>query len=283
MDDDESDREGLSHLGFGRGASTEGPRHAAEESGDEEERTSFGRHVLIFLRELLVVVVGAVIVASLLRGFVGQMFIIPSGSMETTLQIGDRVAVEKLSTVKRGHVVVFEDPGGWLSGQPEEERGGVGKALEFIGVLPDTGTGHLIKRVVGLPGDEVECCDEQGRILVNGQPLDEEPYLYSDGGQSVDPSLIEFDVVVPKDRMFVLGDHRDASRDSRCHLHDPGQGQEGMNAFVPLDLVVGHSMAVVWPLDHAHRLPIPDTYESIPPGKAPVGEARIEAGEDADC
>lgn len=281
--DDDKDREGLSRLGFGRDTSTEGPRHAADDPKDEEQRTSFGKHVLIFCRELLVVVVGAVIVASLLRGFVGQMFIIPSGSMETTLQIGDRVAVEKLSTVKRGHVVVFEDPGGWLSGEPAEERGRVGKALEFIGVLPDTGTGHLIKRVIGLPGDEIECCDDEGRLLVNGQPLQEEEYLFSDGGQTVDPSLIEFDVVVPEGRMFVLGDHRDASRDSRCHLHDPGQGQEGMNAFVPLDLVVGHSMAVVWPFGHAHLLPIPETYETIPPGKAPVGEAKIEAGEDANC
>lgn len=283
MDEDESERDGLHRLGFGRGGASEQPRHAADDSEEQSEHTSFGKHVLIFFRELLVVVVGAVIVAALLRGFVGQMFIIPSGSMETTLQIGDRVAVEKLSTVKRGHVVVFEDPGGWLSGETGEERGRIGKALEFIGVLPDSGTGHLIKRVVGLPGDEVECCDDQGRILVNGQPLEEDSYLYSDEGQTVDPSLIEFDVVVPEGRMFVLGDHRDASRDSRCHLHDPGQGQEGMNAFVPLDLVVGHSMAVVWPLGNAHRLPIPDTFETIPAGKEPVGEAMIEAGEDANC
>ena len=110
--------------------------------------------MLAFFKELTVVVIGAVIVASLLRGFVGQMFLIPSVSMENTLQVDDRVVVEKLSTVKRGQVIVFKDPGGWLTGPAARERGPIGRALEFVGVLPDTGTEHLIKRVIGLPGIE---------------------------------------------------------------------------------------------------------------------------------
>src|SRR4029077_18915501 len=96
---------------------------------------------------------------SLLRGFVGQMFIIPSESMQNTLQVNDRVLVEKLSSIKRGQIVVFKDPGGWLTGPRAKERGPIGKAFQFIGVLPDTSTEHLIKRVVGLPGDSVMCCD----------------------------------------------------------------------------------------------------------------------------
>ena len=109
--------------------------------------------------------------ASLLRGFVGQMFLIPSVSMENTLQVDDRVVVEKLSAVKRGQVIVFKDPGGWLTGTIVRERGPIGKALEFVGVLPDTSTEHLIKRVIGLPGDRVICCDAADRVTVNGQPL----------------------------------------------------------------------------------------------------------------
>ena len=161
-------------------------------------RQTFAQHVGAFIKELLAVVIGAVIVASLLRGFVGQMFIIPSISMQNTLQVSDRVVVEKLSSVKRGQVVVFADPGGWLTGVHAEERGRIGKALEFVGILPDTGTEHLIKRVVGMPGDHVVCCDAKGRITVNDVPLDETTYLYTDPDKvQADPSKIRFDVVVP--------------------------------------------------------------------------------------
>ena len=247
---------------------------------------TFGQHVGAFVKELLAVVVGAVIVASLLRGFVGQMFIIPSISMQNTLQIDDRVVVEKLSSIKRGQVVVFADPGGWLSGTGPAERGLIGRALEFVGVLPDTSTEHLIKRVVGMPGDHVVCCDSQGRITVNDVPLTEDSYLYrSPDGVLADPSKIRFDVVVPADRVFVLGDNRGASRDSRCHLNDTGGGQvKGENAFVPLDLVVGRAIAVAWPVSDAHRLPIPATYAGVP---VPVEPAPVrpvvQAGPEASC
>ena len=247
---------------------------------------TFGQHVGAFVKELLAVVVGAVIVASLLRGFVGQMFIIPSISMQNTLQIDDRVVVEKLSSIKRGQVVVFADPGGWLSGNGPAERGLIGRALEFVGVLPDTSTEHLIKRVVGMPGDHVVCCDAKGRITVNDVPLDEESYLYtSPEGVVADPSKIRFDVVVPADRVFVLGDNRAASRDSRCHLNDIRAGQtKGENAFVPLDDVVGRAIAVAWPVSEAHRLPIPATYADIPvPVDAAPVKPVVEAGPEARC
>jgi signal peptidase I len=269
---------------------------ASGESADDEARAgeprslTFSQHVKAFTKELVVVVVGAIIVASLLRAFVGQMFLIPSGSMENTLLLNDRIVVEKLSSEKRGEVVVFADPGGWLSEPPGTQRGPVGRALEFVGVLPDTQTKYLTKRIIGLPGDEVACCDAQGRITVNGQPLDESSYLYADpGGGPVAPSDIDFDVTVPAGRIFVMGDHRDDSRDSRCHLNDPadvtkGNPAKGDNAFVAEKLVVGRAVAVAWPTDSAKRLRIPATFGAVPGGRSPApAEAEIEAGSDADC
>ena len=259
-----------------------------EEPSDEPAQgddLTLGQHFLAFFKELAGVVVAAVLVASLLRGFVGQMFLIPSQSMEDTLHVNDRVLVEKLSSVKRGQIVVFRDPGGWLTGVPAEGRGPIGKAFQFIGVLPDTSTEHLIKRVIGLPGDHVVCCDDQGRIMVNDQALDETSYLPASNGGYTKPSTIPFDVVVRADRIFVMGDNRAHSRDSRCHLNDVQAGAvKGDNAFVPKDLVVGRAIAVVWPPGHAGGLPTPVTFEHLPAGKVPAPvTAEIEAGAEANC
>ncbi len=257
-----------------------------EPQDSDPEHLTFGQHVLAFFKELTVVVFGAVIVASLLRGFVGQMFLIPSVSMENTLQVDDRVVVEKLSMVKRGQVIVFKDPGGWFTGTTVRERGPIGNALEFVGVLPDTSTEHLIKRVIGLPGDRVICCDAAHRMTVNGQPLNENSYLaIGPDGAPTQPSAIQFDVIVPQAHFFVMGDNRDHSRDSRCHLNDVQAGfAKGQNAFVPEDLVVGHAIAVVWPFDRRHRLPSPDTFDTISPGTQPAPDlAKITAGPEASC
>ena len=184
--------------------------------------------------------------------------------------------VEKLSSLKRGQVVVFKDPGRWLTGPTAAERGPVGRAFQFVGVLPDPATEHLIKRVIGVPGDQVVCCDAAGRITVNGQPLDESGYLYTSAtGETVAPSSIPFEVVVPKDHIFVMGDNRNRSSDSRCHLNDvQAGGLKGENAFVAEDLVVGRAMAVVWPFDRRHRLPIPDTFKTVPPGSLRARHSR---------
>ncbi|MBA8795692.1 signal peptidase I [Friedmanniella endophytica] len=244
------------------------------------------RWLLTFVKEIAVVVVGALIVSAVVRAFVGQAFEIPSGSMERTLGIGDRVVVEKLSDVKRGEVVVFADPGGWLPPTTHHERGPVGRALEFVGLLPDTGTDHLTKRIIGLPGDQVVCCDSRGRITVNEHPLNEDAYLYAapDGRQDR-PSDIRFSVVVPAGRVFVLGDHRSNSRDSRCHLDDRRPGQpRGDNAFVPINLVVGRAVAIYWPLSHLDTLKIPSTFADVPAGQTPApSRASVQAGPDADC
>jgi signal peptidase I len=257
-----------------------------QDDASDPAQLTFRQHALAFVKELVAVVVGAVIVASLLRGFVGQMFLIPSISMQSTLQVDDRVVVEKLSAAKRGQVIVFKDPGGWLTDAIPRQRGPIGKAFQFIGVLPDTGTEHLIKRVIGVEGDRVACCDAAGRLIVNGEPLDETSYLTAaPGGAHMQPSAIRFEVVVPRGHLFVMGDNRDHSRDSRCHLNDTqAGGATGENAFVSQDLVVGRAIAVVWPLDRQHRLAIPDTFDSVPSGSEPAPDAAtITAGPEASC
>lgn len=229
-----------------------------------------GRRVLGWLGEGAVIVVGAIIISTLLRTFVAQMFIIPSGSMENTLQVNDRVLVAKFGGFQRGDVVVFEDPANWLVAEPRKDNP-VRKALELIGILPNSGVEHLIKRVIGMPGDHVKCCEPDGRMTVNGVALDERAYLYSEGGVQVAPANIPFDVVVPADRIFVMGDHRNASADSRCRLTVVAQGQpEGMVAFVPKDKVVGAAVAIVAPLNRLSTFKVPATFASIPPPDQPA-------------
>lgn len=236
------------------------------------------------LKELLIVVVGALIIAALIRAFVGQMFLIPSGSMEHTLDIDDRIAVQKITNFKRGDVVVFADPGSWLGAAPASaERGPVGQVLEFVGVLPDTSTEHLVKRVIGMPGDHVECCDAQDRITVNGQPLDESSYLYSSGGEQNAPSEFPFDIVVPADRIWVMGDHRENSADSRCHLQDESLDGSGMAAFVPVEDVVGPAFAVVAPFDRAKIIKRPATFDQVPDGKDPPPAEPVINSKDVRC
>ena len=232
-----------------------------------------------FTRELLIVVIGAVVVSSLLRAFVGQMFIIPSQSMENTLLVGDRVVVEKLTDFHRGDVVVFSDPGGWLQDEPADNPAPWDKLLEFIGLPTKSTPGHLIKRVIGMPGDKIVCCTSKGRITVNGQALNESSYLYTDhDGNQVNPSDVKFEVVVPKDRIFVMGDHRDLSADSRCHLSDLSTNQGiGQAAFVPISLVVGPAFAIAAPLDRTSRLRRPSTFEKVPdPSGPPPSRAVIK-------
>jgi signal peptidase I len=244
---------------------TEGSTATAEQS---KRRSGHRSGLAAAAREFVLIVVGALIVSSILRAFVGQMFIIPSESMENTLLVGDRVVVEKLTDVKRGDVVVFEDPGGWLG--PEEsgqKRGSVGRFFEVVGLLPDSSHGHLIKRLIGMPGDKVACCDSQGRVMVNGKPLDESAYLYPGDP----PSAMSFQVTVPADRVFVMGDHRSESGDSRVHLSDAGPegGAPGDNAFVPMDKITGRAIWVVWPASEWRKLGSPDTFDTVPEAGPP--------------
>jgi signal peptidase I len=202
-------------------------------------------------QEILLLLVTAFVLAMVVKTFFLQAFYIPSGSMEPTLQVDDKILVQKVSywngDIHRGDIVVFDDPGGWLSrGQETVPSNVVQRALEVVGLYPSGG--HLVKRVIALEGDTVACCDD-GRVVVNGVPLDES-YL---PGRTQNQGSYEY--VVPKDRLWVLGDNRGNSEDSHAHTGDPGGG------FVPTEDVVGKVWAVVWPADRMQLLDRPDVYD----------------------
>ncbi|SDQ76046.1 signal peptidase I [Quadrisphaera sp. DSM 44207] len=232
------------------------PAHSRRRSGG----------LLPALRETVVVLVAALVLSLLVKTFIGQAFFIPSISMEQTLLVGDRVLVSKLTPgpfdLERGDIVVFKDPGGWLDPVAEPQRGPVGAAvaavLTFVGILPQDSGEHLVKRVIGLPGDEVACCDEQGRVTVNGEPLEE---VYISEGDA--PSELDFSVQVPQDRLWVMGDHRAASEDSRYHLDLAGSGT------VPVENVVGRAALLVWPLSRLGGLSEhAEVFEGVPAAPA---------------
>ncbi len=211
-----------------------------------------------FFRELPGIVITALLISVLIKTFLVQAFYIPSGSMENTLLVNDRVLVNKLADkpdeIHRGDVVVFRDPGGWLNGPEVVDRGGVlgavRDALVFVGLAPAAGEEDLIKRVIGVGGDTVEA-DGNGVLKVNGVPLEEEDYLFPQDSSS----LSKFKIVVPEGELWVMGDHRSVSEDSRAHRNQPGKG------FVPVDDVIGRAFTIVWPLDRAGILHRPDTFE----------------------
>lgn len=234
------------------------------------------------LRELVLIVGVALVLSVLVRTFVAQAFFVPSSSMEDTLLVQDRILVSKLSTqfsgVQRGEIVVFTDPSDWLP-EPAEVGGVKGtlrSALTWVGLLPsDTGE-DLVKRVIAVGGDHILCCDAKERIVLNGVPLDE-PYIKPGDGTA----QVRFDVVVPQGRVFVMGDNRSDSADSRYHLEE----QEGT---VPVGNVVGRVVAVIWPVSRWSGEPIPSLFENPAisqqqTGKTgssapPSGEAQPEPG-----
>jgi signal peptidase I len=202
----------------------------------------------------------ALLVMLLVRGFLVQSFYVPSGSMEPTIEPGDRILVNKLiagNDVRRGDVVVFDGTTSFAAAdrEPQQDKGLVGRVLSgaasLVGV--DLGEQDFVKRVVGLPGDHVVCCDAQGRIGVNGTPVTES---YLQAGDH--PSDLTFDVHVPAGRLWVMGDHRSDSADSRAHLGDPGGGT------VRLDDVIGRASATYWPLSRIGGFATPDALASIP-------------------
>ncbi|MET0999254.1 MAG: signal peptidase I [Marmoricola sp.] len=200
----------------------------------------------------------ALVLAIIIKSLFVQAFYIPSPSMEPEFIKNDRILVQKVSywgsaSPSRGDIVVFKDPGRWLdeteSGAPHSP---VTRLMEKIGLYP-TG-GHLVKRVIGVGGDRVVCCDKKGRITVNGQALDEKAYLPT----GMAPSQIEFDRKVPKDHLWMMGDNRGFSFDSRGHMGDPGGG------YVDEDLVVGKVFSLIWPWKRAEIVNRPKTFEDIP-------------------
>ncbi|MFG2719018.1 signal peptidase I [Streptomyces sp. NPDC048416] len=209
-----------------------------------------------FWKELPILIGVALVLALVIKTFFVQAFSIPSESMQNTLQPGDRVLVDKLtpwfgSQPERGEVVVFHDPDDWLKDEPTASPNAVQKALSFIGILPSADEHDLIKRVIGVAGDTVEC-KGTGPVRVNGKPL-VEPYVQP--GNTPCTANLEFKVTVPKGSMWVMGDHRQNSADSRYHQQDKHHG------FVPVDEAVGRAFVVAWPVTRWATLPVSGTFD----------------------
>jgi len=217
---------------------------------------------------LLVVALGMALV---IKTFLVQAFYIPSASMEPGLVENDRILVQKVSywfgrEPSRGEVVVFEDPGGWLTGPEPGPQTVLAKGLAKIGLYP-TG-GHLVKRVIGTPGDTIACCDAEGKLEINGVAIEEDEFIRPQNkcdGPMPNGCDSDWSVTVPEDRLFVMGDNRAASADSSDRLCGPGQQKcDPDRAFVPIELVVGKVFTLVWPPSHARFIGRPDVFESVP-------------------
>jgi signal peptidase I len=217
----------------------------AERAATDGKRKSRGWK--LFIRDVLVIFLAALLISFLIKTFLVRSFYIPSSSMENTLHIDDRIIVNQLTPellpVEHGDVVVFRDPGGWLAPtvpQPVNPLvGAIDAFLAFVGLSAPDSNDHLIKRVIGLPGDVVVCCNDFGQLTVNGIPL-EEPYILLPEGVTK-ATRDDFTVTVPDDSLWVMGDNRYNSADSSFHRNDPTGG------FVPLDNVVGRALFISWP------------------------------------
>lgn len=211
---------------------------------------SVGVRFLHGFREVGIVVGTALVLSILLRTFVFQLFFVPSESMLNTLQVGDKIVASKLTMsmdgVQRGDVVVFHDPGDWLYAPVVQTgwRGTVTNLLTDVGFLPSNSGEDLVKRVVGVAGDHVQCCSKSGQLMVNGHALSESAYAIGPTNQ------VDFDITVPAEHIFVMGDNRANSRDSRFHL-------ETASGSVPLSEVRGIVVLKLWPLAHFGSVPAP--------------------------
>ena len=237
------------------GAEPTGP--AADERGVAKQQGKAKQQRPLW-KELPLLVGIALVFALLIKTFLVQAFSIPSDSMQNTLQRGDRVLVDKLtpwfgSEPERGDVIVFHDPDNWLADEPTSHPNAVQKALSFVGLMPSAEERDLIKRVIAVGGDTVECRGT-GPVKVNGKPLDE-PYVYAGNTPcTYDEQGGQFKVTVPKGKIWVMGDHRQDSADSRYHQQDKNHG------FVPVGNVVGRAVVVAWPVTHWSTLPVPGTF-----------------------
>ena len=236
-----------------------------DEDSSWRHRVSRARKNMPLWQELPLLLVVAFCLAVLIRTFLFQAFFIPSGSMENTLLIGDRVLVNKIvydtRQPERGDIVVFRGTDAWApeTGPPPDDSlpARFGRTIGDLVGISQPGEKDFIKRVIGLPGDTVACCDARGRVTVNGQPLDE-PYVTDNSPLDVDPTPGRCGprkfgpVVIPPGKMWVMGDHRLVSQDARC------QGP------VPIANVIGKAFVVVWPTDHWSTLGTPPTFSKIP-------------------
>jgi signal peptidase I len=222
--------------------------------------------------ETIVLMTAAILLAVVVKAFLVQSFYIPSESMEPGLLKNDRILVEKPSywfgTPQRGDVVVFKDPGGWLNAEESAGPSGlIGRVMAKVGLYP--AGGHLVKRVIGVSGDTIHCCDQQGRLVVNGHPLDELPEVARSGqacdGPEVDNCTRGWTVgPVPAGHVFVMGDNRAHSADSAYHVcHPRAAGCDTGPVFVPTSDVVGKVAVLMWPLARAHILHRPAGFSAL--------------------
>jgi len=247
----------------------------AAETGAETSAPRKGKGWKIFIRDILLIFLAALMISFLIKTFLIRSFYIPSESMEDTLIRNDRIIVNQLEPdlmpIERGDVVVFKDPGGWLDPAPQLEQNPVAGffdwLLSIVGLTAPDSNDHLIKRVIGLPGDTVTCCDDFGQMAVNGEALDESPYVKLPEGVTR-VSKDDFEVTVPEGSLWVMGDNRWNSRDSRYNRDQPGNG------FVPIENVVGRAVLISWPIDRWTLLDnYPIVFGAVPdPGTPPVVE-----------
>ena len=265
-------RESLDGAGASAQQSSAGPRLpdvTVPDDGRNADHSTSRRHAAArrpsgagsLLRETAIILVSAIILSLLVKTFLVQAFFIPSQSMHDTLIEHDRILVSKLTPgpfdLRRGDIVVFKDPGGWLPADaapdPGPVQGAINSALTFIGLYPADANEHLVKRLIGLPGDHVSAV-AGGPVTVNGVEIDE-PYLAA----GVAPSDIAFDVTVPENSIWVMGDNRSHSSDSRYNTGNPGGGS------VPIDNVVGMAFVTVWPIERMGLLRNPtSTFADVP-------------------
>lgn len=211
---------------------------------------TFVKGLLGFLKDLIIIVAAALLISFVVKTFLFRSFFIPSASMENTLMVDDRIIVNELVPdvfpLQHGDVVVFSDPGGWLPNYDSPDPDLVTAALDLIATVVGFGGSdsedHLVKRLIGLPGDRVVCCDANGLLQVNGKSVNE-PYILTTPNHEASSGM-KFDITVPDDSLWVMGDNRYDSADSRYNQDKPGNG------FVPLDKVVGRAVVVSWPISH---------------------------------
>lgn len=269
------------------GTGTDGPSEgSSEQAADPSAERAAGttaaadpepkkRKQMPIWQESILLLAVALGLAILIKAVFVQAFYIPSESMEPGLIKNDRILVQKVSywfgrDPQRGDVVVFEDPGSWLGPQDSQGPEGLANVLSKIGLYP-TG-GHLVKRVIGVEGDVISCCGDDGRIRVNGEPIDETEYLAKDPGSCA----AERDALgarracawsvgpIPEGKLFVMGDNRGHSADSRAHMCAPKQDPCTESPWVDTDLVVGKVFALVWPRDRWDWISRPEAFDDVP-------------------
>jgi signal peptidase I len=249
----------------------------APAQGDPGKPAPQPRKNKAFWRELVTIVVAAAVLTLLVKAFIVQVYRIPSASMENTLLVGDRVLVNKLvyhfRGIDRGDIVVFSGQGSWGPDAPPPSSDPAVRVFDDVlaGLGLHTDQTYYIKRVIGLPGDHVACCNAQDQVTVNGVALNETAYVAPGGIQQ--QNFEPFHEVVPAGYVWVEGDNRGNSDDSRGHTSDPGGGA------VPISQVVGRAFFKIWPPSQFGDLPIPNDFQQAALQSSATGSAALRVAD----